>query len=336
MINSIKRVVVALFITFSFIIGFCLPFANVQAVSVKPTAYVDVNFINGVDVPGLINNGATFNESNGSASFDGVDDFIYFSPDVSDQINGSFTVMIGAYLKAQNKSGYVFNTGFYANSVALELNYNNLRFYFGNDTELAFSLKSILPVEETLFLITIGYSAEENILFYRAQTGTDLASEKSGSAYTSSTAPFSHATYGLTLGAQSRFGADTVNFCPCEIKTFTLYDTFINDEAFIDDTFNALAGIETMPEQPEEPQGPSEPEQPTTPEQPEETVKTLDTWTVVAIALVSLSWLGLFISLFVKLFHTEETKHKALIISILTLLAGIFFAGAGFLGVYLI
>ena len=338
MTNTLKKGLTFLFVLFFFVLGFSLPLANVQAVSEKPTARVNVDFKNGVDVPGLTNHGATWNESKGSASFDGVGDYMYFTPDVSDQITGSFTVMIGAYLKAQNKSGYIFNTGYYANGVAVELNYNNLRFYFGNDTELAFSLKSVLPAEETLFLITLGYSAEDNVIYYRAQNGTDLANEKSGSAYTSASAPFSHATYSLTLGAQTRAGADTVNYCPYELKTFTIYDSFINDETFIDETYKTLAGIEepATPEEPTTPDVPSEPEQPTEPETPATEETTLSTWAVVGIALGSLCWLGLFVALFVKLLHVEETKYKVLIISILTLLAGMFFAGASYLGVFIL
>ena len=334
---SIKSFIAVILLFFSICTGLFFPPARAQAESVTPSAVVDVSFENGVDVPGLINSGATWNESKKSASFNGAG-YMYFMPDVSDDITGSFTVMVGAYLKAQNTSGYIFNSGYYANGIACELNYNNLRFYFGNDTELAFSLKSILSSEETFYLITMGYSAENDVIFYRAQTGTDLATEKSGSAVSSSMAPISHATYGLTLGAQSRLGQDTVNFCACDIKTFAIYNEFINDETFIDETFNTLTGIE--PEEPITPEEPAEPEEPETPEEPagpeEPAEQTLSTWAIVGILIGSLCWLGLFVALFVKLLHVEETKYKVLIICILTVLAGIFFVGTGFLGVYLL
>lgn len=306
-------VMVALFLTSLALFGTVKTFANSEK---EYTPAIATDFSTGVEKDGLINSGVTFDETLKSAVFNG-NSFMYYQPDLSDEITGSFTVMIGAYLKAQNTSGYIFNSGFYANGIACELNYNNLRFYFGNDTELAFSLKSILSSEETFYLITMGYSAEEDVIFYRVQSGTDLASEKSGSAYSTATAPFSHATYGLTLGAQSRLGQDTVNYATCKIKTFNVYSEFINDETFIDNTFNTLAGIEE-PGEPIDPDTPSEPVEPVEPEEPKEPVApeteepTLTTFGVVGYMLASMLWLFLFGTLLVKFILSEDVKAKVI------------------------
>ena len=336
MIKNIKKIAHALLLVLllCIVLGFGSSALTVRAESAEPTPYVSVNFENGVSIDGLTNVGATHDEATGSAVFNGSS-YMYFEPDISNNVKGSFTVILGAYLSAQNSSGYVFNTGYYANGVAVELNYNNLRFYFGNDTELAFTLKSILTTEETFYLITVGYNADSSMLFYRAQTGTELATEKSGSAYTSSQVAFGHSNYSLTLGAQSRAGADTVNYANCKINRFNIYQSFIDDEEFIDSTFNLFAGIET-PEEPSEPTTPEEPslpdeEAPSTPQEPAEEPFFFSTWGIIGIVAGAMVWLLIFGALTVKLINAEELKHKVIISVVLGLLAVGFFTALYFI-----
>lgn len=304
------------------------------------TPAIAVDFSDGINKDGLVNKGATFDETTGSAVFDG-NGYMYFQPDVSDDIKDSFTVTLGAYLKSQSTAGYIFNTGIYANGVAVELAYGNVNFYFGNSGDLSFTLKNVLSKEEKLYLITIGYDKENAKLFYRLQDGTDLMSEKCGSSVTTSSVSFAHASYSLTLGAQSRFGEDTVNNAICKIKSFNVYKEFINDEAFIDATFNKLAGIEeptepsepVIPKEPTEPTEPTESVTPSEPTEPSEEVKDekMSLTTEILIMVGCLVWLTIFGCLVTRLVIVDETKSKVITSIILGAMAVAYFVALYFI-----
>lgn len=319
-------IVIALFISASFLLKNVDTNAYADEKSYTPAIAVD--FSDGINKDGIVNKGATFDETTGSAVFDG-NGYMYFLPDVSDEIKGSWTVTVGAYLKSQSPAGYIFNTGIYANGVAVEVAYNNINFYFGNSSDLSFTIKNVLSDEETLFLITIGYDNENSKLYYRAQTGTDLMSEKSGNSITTSSVSFAHSDYSLTLGAQSRFGQDTVNKSVCKIKTFNIYKEFISDEAFIDSTFNTLAGIEepTLPEEPTEPTTPEEPTEPS-----EEKMSFMGEMLVV---LGCMTFLTIFCCLLSKLVIVEETKSKVITSIILGAMAVAYFIALYFILTFL-
>lgn len=244
-LKNIKRVISSLFIVLLCILSsvFGSSALKVNAASVEPS--IEVNFTKGIAYNGLINKGVVYDAESKSAVFDG-NSYMYFQPDVSDKFSGSFTVIVGAYLKAQDTSGYIFNTGYYDNSVALELNFKHLNFYFGNAQNLRFSLQNILTNEETFYLISLGYDANEKVLFYKVQTGTDVEDIKGGTANTIEDVAFSHVEYCLTLGAQSNHGVDVISYSKCKLNTFQIHNTYLNDSTYLNSQFNIYGGVDEV------------------------------------------------------------------------------------------
>ena len=330
-INKIAHaLIIALLLCISFLGFSSSALNNVRAEGAEPS--IEVNFTKGIAYNGLINNGVVYDADTKSASFDG-NSFMYFEPDVSDNFNGSFTVIVGAYLKAQETSGYIFNTGYYANSVALELNYANLNFYFGNAENLRFSLRNILTETETFYLISLGYDANEKVLFYKVQTDINPEDIKGGSVNVSDDIAFPHVEYCLTLGAQSKYGADVINYSTCKLNTFQIHNAYLNDSNYLNSLFNIYGGVEDALE-PSEPTIPDE--TPSTPQEPAEEPFFFSTWEVVGIICCAIALAILFVILVDKLKEAYTVGGKVVLSILVGFLVLGFFAGSYYiLGVLL-